>query len=65
MTEDWNAFLYSIIYASIRVEIGEFLILKDIILRKYDYFYITIADCNEDKKVNANLFEKLKFKQVS
>ena len=62
---DLRAQLDSIIFASTRVEIPEFQILRDLILRKYGQAYITKADANVDKLVNINLEEKLKIKPAS
>ena len=62
---DLRAQLDSLIFASTRVEVDEFKVLRDLILRKYGQAYITKADTNADKLVNVNLEEKLKIKPAS
>ena len=62
---DLRAQLDSVIYASTRVEIQEFPILRDFILSKYGVNYIQKADSNADRLVNVNLVEKLKVKPAS
>ena len=59
---DMRTQLDTIIYASTRLEIEEFLTLKDLIRRKYGLAYITKAENNADKLVNQNLVEKLQVK---
>ena len=62
---DLRAQLDSVLYASTRVEISEFQVLRDLILRKYGQNYIAKADANVDKLVNVNLEEKLRVKSAS
>ena len=62
---DLRAQLDSILYASTRVEIPEFQVLRDLILRKYGQNYLMKADSNVDKLVNVNLEEKLRIKPAS
>ena len=62
---DLRAQLDSVLYASTRVEISEFQVLRDLILRKYGQNYIAKADANADKLVNVNLEEKLRVKSAS
>lgn len=57
--------LDTIIYASSRIEIEDFLALKDLIRRKYGIVFINKAENNEDKLVNQNLIEKLQIKVYS
>ena len=59
---DLRAQLDSVMYASTRVEISEFQVLRDLILRKYGTNYLQKADQNVDRLVNVNLVEKLKIK---
>ena len=59
---DLRTQLDTIIYASSRLEIEEFLTLKDLIRRKYGLAYITKAENNADSLVNQNLVEKLQVK---
>ena len=62
---DLRAQLDSVMYASTRVEISEFQVLRDLILRKYGTNYLQKADQNVDRLVNVNLVEKLKIKPAS
>ena len=54
--------LDTVIYASTRLEIEDFLKLRDIIIRKYGQEYISKAENNDDKLVNNILIEKLMIK---
>ena len=54
--------LDSVIYASIRLEIEDFLKLKDTIKRKYGENYITKAEKNVDKFIDEFLIDKLQVK---
>ena len=51
--------LDTVLYAARRIEIEEYMRFKDKIQLKYGEAYITKADNNSDKLVNANLVEKL------
>ena len=62
---DLRAQLDSVIYASTRVEVDEFQVLRNLILNKYGQNYIQKADANADRLVNVNLVEKLKIKPAS
>ena len=62
---DLRAQLDSVLYASTRVEISEFQVLRDLILRKYGQTYLMKADSNVDRLVNVNLEEKLRIKPAS
>ena len=56
---DLRTQLDAIIFASSRIEIEEFLTLKDMIRRKYGQAYIDKAENNVDKQVDENLVAKL------
>jgi len=62
---DLRTQLDSIIYAASRLEIEEFLTLKDLIRRKYGQAYITKAENNVDHLINENLISKLQIKLPS
>ena len=62
---DIRAQLDTIIYSSSRIEIEDFLALRDIFRRKYGLNYITKAENNEDKLINQNLIDKLQIKVYS
>ena len=59
---DLRTQLDTIIYASTRLEIEEFVTLRDLFRRKYGLGYITKAENNVDSLVNQNLVEKLQVK---
>ena len=56
---DLRTQLDAIIFASSRLEIEEFLTLKDMIRRKYGQAYIDKAENNVDKQIDENLVAKL------
>ena len=62
---DLRAQLDSIIYASTRLDLEEFLKLREMIMIRYGQAYVMKADSNADKLVNINLVEKLRVKPAS
>jgi vacuolar protein sorting-associated protein IST1 len=56
---DLRTELDSVIYAASKIEIQEFVNLKDCITKKYGQDYVTKAENNEDNKINQDLVDNL------
>ena len=61
---DLRAQLDSVIFATSKLGIQEFVNLKEFITKKYGQNYITKAENNEDKKINQDLIEFLSSNKI-
>ena len=62
---DLRAELDSVIYAASKIEIQEFVNLKDCITKKYGQDYVTKAENNEDKKISQDLVDNLSQNKIA